>query len=72
MNAVDVNDIKEFLEYVAKSPYEMQEVMVKNGFVINDLNDRWQKLAFTLYTRIVSLSSRAGVLLEVMKEGDEP
>ena len=41
-----------------------QELMRVNGFVIDDLDDRWQKLVFTLYTDIAALSSEAEQILE--------
>jgi len=54
----DIN-ITGFLEKVKNQPYLDQEMMRRNGFVIDNLDDRWQKLAFTLYTDIVALSSDA-------------
>lgn len=41
-----------------------QEMMRVNGFVIDDLDDRWQKLVFTLYTDIAALSSEAEQIIE--------
>ena len=57
--------------FLAKVKAQMgieQEKMRANGFIIDNLDDRWQKLAFTLYTDIAALSAEAGQLLEEMEE----
>jgi len=66
----DIN-ITGFLEKVKNQPYLDQEMMRRNGFVIDNLDDRWQKLAFTLYTDIVALSSDAEQILEAMAESED-
>jgi len=64
-------DIKGFLEKVKNQPYQCQAMMRQNGFVIDNLDDRWQKLAFTLYTDIVGLSSAAEQILEYLAEEEQ-
>lgn len=46
-------DLLEVAEKVRDKPKEALKIMEKNGFVIDNLEDRWQKLAFTFYTIIV-------------------
>jgi len=61
-------DIVGFLTKVKEQVVKDQEMMRANGFVIDNLDARWQKLAFTLYTDIAALSTEAGQLLEEMEE----
>lgn len=49
--------------------------MRANGYVFDNLDDRWQKLAFTFYTDIAELSMEAERLLDelgVHKDGNTP
>ena len=64
---VDI-DLIGFLEKVSKQIEKDKEILQKNGFVIDNLEDRWQKLAFTLYTDIAALSSEAEQILEYLLE----
>jgi len=48
---------------VAARPAKAQEMMRREGFVIDDLTDRWQKLAFTLYTYLAEDATRAAVAI---------
>jgi len=57
-----------FLEIVRDKVVQEQLMMKRNGFVIDNLNDRWQKLAFTLYSEIVGLSTQAEHILEYLEE----
>ena len=52
------------LRVATQKPAEMQEIMRINDLVITDLGDPMQKLAFTLYTNLVSLASSAERLLD--------
>ena len=61
-------DITGFLTKVKNQVAIDQEKMRRNGFVIDNLEDRWQKLAFTLYTDIAALSTEAEQLLEAMSD----
>lgn len=45
-----------------------QKVMRDNGFVIDDLSNRWQKLAFTFYTQIVETATEAEAARDRVKE----
>lgn len=49
---------------VENSPKMAREIMRNNDFVIDNLDDRWQKLAFTFYTMIVELSVEAENLID--------
>ena len=68
------DDIKEFIEKVYKKPDEMIKLCEEKGFVFDNSNDRWQKLAFTFYSEIVQLSSEAQSIRQQLlgkEEGDE-
>jgi len=43
---------------------ETVDVMRRNGFVIDNLDDRWQKFAFTLYNIILRIDDEAGRVLD--------
>ena len=58
-----------FLQKVLGQIEEEKRKIKRNGFVFDDLNDRWQKLAFTFYTDIASLSTEAEHILEYLNEG---
>jgi hypothetical protein len=45
--------------------------MQREGFVIDDLDDRWQKLAFTLYTKLVQNATEADAAIAKAK-GEQP
>ena len=49
-------------------PGEMREIMIRHDIVIDDLDDKMQKFAFTLYTELCSLGSDAEAALEVPDE----
>lgn len=51
------------LEVATKRPKEALDMMEREGFVFDNLDDRWQKLAFTLYTTIVDASGKAEAVL---------
>jgi hypothetical protein len=44
-------------------PTEVRKIMEREGFVIDNLDDRWQKFAFTLYTMLAESASEAGSAL---------
>ena len=44
-------------------------MMRREGFVIDDLDDRWQKLAFTLYSDLVASARDASAAI-ARAEGD--
>jgi hypothetical protein len=47
----------------SERPKEAISMMEREGFVINNLDDRWQKLAFTLYTMLVESASDSDALI---------
>lgn len=51
------------LDRVAKRPADIVEMLRREGFVFDNLDDRWQKLAFSLYTAIVELGSESENLM---------
>jgi len=71
MNVEQEHCVVLFLETVQAKMQQEIDMMQKHGFVFDNLDDRWQKLAFTLYTDIAQLSSGAKQLLEYLKEENE-
>jgi len=68
MNKEQEATVARFLEMVKRKIEQEKLMMEQNGFVIDNLNDRWQKLAFTLYTDILGLSTQAELILEYLEE----
>jgi len=64
-------EVKPFVEKVRNRQPEALAIIKKHGVVFDDLEDRWQKLAFTLYTDIVELSRDAEHILEIAQEPEE-
>ena len=60
-------DLLAVCEVVAARPAEAQEMMRREGFVIDDLGDRWQKLAFTLYTYLAANATQAEAAIAIAK-----
>ncbi len=54
-----IKGLEGLLREFTHTPQEMQEMMRREGFAIDNLDDRWQKLAFTLYAQIVSMATEA-------------
>lgn len=71
MTAEQRTTIINFLESAKGKVIEQREMMIREGFVIDNLDDRWQKLVLTLYTVIVGLSTEAENILEYLKEDRE-
>ena len=59
-------------EVAATRPSEVQAMMRREGFVIDDLEDRWQKFAFTLYTMLVGNATQAQAAIDKAKGDDGP
>ena len=64
-------DLMGFLAKVQNQIEVDKKKLEDNGFVIDNLEDRWQKLAFTLYTDIAALSTEAGqIITELLETGE--
>lgn len=61
-------DVHGLLGDIIESPSHMVGIMEREGLRIDNLEDPMQKLAMTLYTRLVVLSVRAQ---EITREGQE-
>ncbi len=70
MNKKEQEVVTEFLEKAKGQIGKEIEIIKRNGFIFDNLDDRWQKLAFTLYTDILSLATEAGHILEYLEEQD--
>jgi hypothetical protein len=73
-----VRELREALEEIETSPSEMIEMFRREGFVFErdlsgELDDagRWEKLAFTLYCKIVALASSATEALGERTGGED-
>jgi len=51
-------ELEAFARWVQMKQPEALAMMQKNGFVLDNLKDPMQKLAFTLYTDLVEIESR--------------
>ena len=65
-------DLLAACELAANRPSEVQAMMRREGFVIDDLEDRWQKFAFTLYTMLVGNATQAQTAIDQAKGEDGP
>ena len=52
-------DMREVCDEVSKTPKEAVAIMEREGFVIDNLTNPWQKLAFTFYSMLVDNASKA-------------
>ena len=62
---------REFLEYVAGQSKAALAIIQREGFVFDHSGGRWEKLAFTLYSDLVAISTDARHRLEEMEENDD-
>jgi hypothetical protein len=58
------NESEELLRDIIQTPQRMQKMMRREGFALDNLDDRWQKLAFTFYTQLVQQATDAEAILE--------
>jgi len=57
-------EMLDVLKVALKQPDKAIEIMKREGFVIDNLEDRWQKLAFTFYTMIVENATDAKSVID--------
>jgi hypothetical protein len=55
----EIEQSREALEFALEAPGEIQKIMGHHNLRITDLDDPMQKLAFTIYTKLVAVSDRA-------------
>ncbi len=65
---MDGPDWMEVLEFAAKQPEKARDIMQKHKFILDDLNEPWQKLAFTFYSMLVETGQKAEKIIEEAKE----
>lgn len=53
-----------FIRSLTTRPDKMVRIMRENGIVIDDLDDKMQKMVFTLYTELVAIMNEAKGILE--------
>jgi len=65
-------DIMGFLVKVQNQVEVEKQKIEDNGFIFDNLDDRWQKLAFTLYTDIAALSTEAEqIVTEILRLAED-
>ena len=57
------SEVEDWIKKVSTKSKEMLAIMEKHNIVIDNLDDKMQKFAFTLYSEIVQLSSEADNLI---------
>ena len=57
-------DLLAACEHTAGKPSEAIEIMRREGFVIDNLDEPWQKFAFTLYTMLVGNATQAQAAID--------
>ena len=68
MNKEQEATVMKFVEAVSTKMDKEIAMMRQHEFVFDDLDNRWQKLAFTLYTDIAQMSTEAEQILEYLGE----
>lgn len=67
-----LSGVSDFLMIVSEKAKEMITICEREKFVFDNIDDRWQKLAFTFYTQIVHLSEKAtAIRKEIMLEDSD-
>ena len=64
----EIERLRMVLQYVAEAPARVQAWLRANGVAFKDLDDRWQRVGFSLYTEIVEMAAEAK---DVLDEGEE-
>ena len=54
-----IEQLRDALEFALEAPEEIQKIMTDNSLVIDNLDDKMQKLAFTIYTKLVAVADKA-------------
>lgn len=61
---------KELLNEIISKPFEVQKYARDNNIVFDNMDDKWQRFAFRLYTMLVNLSMQAMEVEEELDGGD--
>lgn len=64
----EIERLRVVLQYVADAPTRVQAWLRAHGVAFEDLDDRWQRVGFSLYNEIVEMSAKAKAVLD---EGEE-
>jgi len=62
--SAEVAALRSALESMANASHQTLDTIKRENFVFDNLNDRWQKLAFTIYSDICQLSTDARHAIE--------
>jgi len=57
-------ELKEFVLWAQKFQPDALKKIKRNNFIFDNLEDPWQKLAFTLYTNLCEIESKSRQLFE--------
>lgn len=55
---------------IISKPFEVQKYARDNNIVFDNMDDKWQRFAFRLYTMLVNLSMQAMEVEEELDGGD--
>ena len=69
----EIERLREVLQYVADAPTRVQAWLRAHGVAFENLDDRWQRVGFSLYNEVLEMSAKAkAVLDEEEAEGTKP
>lgn len=63
-NKPDNKQLIELVKWCEKLQPQSVDIMRKHGFVFSDLDDPWQKLAFSFYSDLCEINSKVQQLFE--------
>ena len=64
----EIERLREALRVALEAPFQIQQIMRDNDLALDDLDDKMQKLAFTIYTKMCAVSDTACRALETDDE----
>lgn len=59
-----VKELEEAATFTVNTPAHIQDIMRREGFKLDNLEDRWQKLVFTVYTELCECASKCEAALD--------
>ncbi len=64
----EIEGFRAVLQYVAEAPARVQAWLRGNGVSFKDLDDRWQRVGFSLYNEILDMAAKAKDVLDEEEE----
>lgn len=66
----EIERLRVVLQHVADAPARVQAWLRAHGVAFDDLDERWQRVGFSLYNEIVDLAATAKDVLDEGEEGE--